>query len=137
MDKKILCEFEMVSGRIPGIIEYEFRDKNSPKFHLVLVPNNDYNPSKREGNDNKKFFVFATNIKFDSVKEFTKKIPKEYRKRWNIETGYRMKKIFKIRTCSTSPVVKSLFFIMDRQERSIDATACKAGYYYNASCITV
>jgi len=41
------------------------------------VPNKNYNPLKREGKDNKKFFVFATNIKLDSVKEFTKKIPKE------------------------------------------------------------
>ena len=110
--KKILRDFEMVNGMVPGIIEYEFRDKSSPKFHLVLVPNKEYNPLKREGKDNKKFFVFATNIKFDSVKEFVKKIPKEYRKRWNIETGYRMKKVFKIRTCSTSGVVRSLFFIL-------------------------
>nr|QNT35673.1 hypothetical protein HAHEADPM_00007 [uncultured Methanosarcinales archaeon] len=110
--KKILRDFEMAEGMVPGVIKHKFRDKSSPNFYLVIVPNKNYNPSKREGKDNKKFFVFATSIKFDSVKEFTKNIPKEYRKRWNIETGYRMKNIFKIRTCSKSGVVRSLFFIL-------------------------
>jgi IS4 transposase len=41
-----------------------------------------------------------------------KKIPEEYRKRWNIESGYRLKNAFKIRTCSKSPVVRSLFFLI-------------------------
>ena len=42
----------------------------------------------------------------------TKKIPEEFRKRWNIETGYRVKNAFKIRTCSKSPVARSLFFLI-------------------------
>jgi len=110
--KKILRDFEMSEGMVPGVIKHKFGDKSSPEFYLVIVPNKNYNPSKRAGKDNKKFFVFATNIKFDSVEEFTKRIPKEYRKRWNIETGYRMKKVFKIRTCSKSFVTRSLFFIL-------------------------
>jgi len=110
--KKILRDFEMSEGMVPGVIKHKFGNKSSPEFYLVIVPNKNYNPSKREGKDNKKFFVFATNIKFDSVEEFTKRIPKEYRKRWNIETGYRMKKVFKIRTCSKSFVTRSLFFIL-------------------------
>jgi len=110
--KKIIRDFEIAEGMVSGIIKHKFRDESSPEFYLVLVPNKDYNPLKREGKDNKKFFVFATNIKFNSEKEFTKKIPKEYRKRWNIETGYRMKKVFKIRTCSKSFVARSLFFIL-------------------------
>ena len=110
--KKILRDFEIAEGMVPGVIKYKFRDESSPEFYLVIVPNKNYDPLKREGKDNKKSFVFATNIKFDSVKEFTKKIPKEYRKRWNIETGYRMKKVFKIRTCSKSFVARSSFFIL-------------------------
>ncbi|KAF5413934.1 MAG: hypothetical protein C5S48_10220 [Candidatus Methanogaster sp.] len=110
--KKILRDFEMAEGMVPGVIKYKFRDESSPEFYLVIVPNKNYNPLKREGKDNKKFFVFATNIEFNSVKEFTKKIPKEYRKRWNIETGYRMKKVFKIRTCSKSFAARSSFFIL-------------------------
>ena len=110
--KKILLDFEIAEGRVPGVIKYKFRDESSPEFYLVIVPNKNYDPVRREGKDNKKFFVFATNIKFNSVKEFTEKVPKEYRKRWNIETGYRMKKVFKIRTCSKSFAVRSLFFTL-------------------------
>jgi len=109
---KILRDFEMAEGMVPGVIKYKFRDESSPEFYLVIVPNKNYDPVRREGKDNKKFFVFATNIKFNSVKEFTDKVPKEYRKRWNIETGYRMKKVFKIRTCSKSFAVRSLFFTL-------------------------
>jgi len=99
-------------GRVPGILKYHFVDKRSPEFYLVLIPNKKYDPLKREDNGNKKFFAFATNINFGSVGEFIEKVPEEYKNRWNIETGYRMKNIFKIRTCSKSPVVRSLFFIL-------------------------
>ncbi|MDD3874067.1 MAG: ISH3 family transposase, partial [Methanosarcina sp.] len=33
-------------------------------------------------------------------------------KRWNIETGYRVKNDFKILTCSKSPVARTLFFVI-------------------------
>ena len=39
------------------------------------MPVKDHNYLKREETDNKKFLVFATDIKFNLVKEFTKKIP--------------------------------------------------------------
>lgn len=47
-----------------------------------------------------------------SIDTFVKYIPEEYRKRWNIETGYRVKNDFKIRTCSKSPVARTLFFVI-------------------------
>jgi hypothetical protein len=56
--------------------------------------------------------LFATNIAVDIASDILKKIPEEYRKRWNIETGYRLKNAFKIRTCSISPIARSLFFII-------------------------
>ena len=69
---------------MPGVIKHKFGDKSIPEFYLVLVPNKDRNHLKREGKDKKAFLVFATDLKFNSVKEFTKKIPGEYRKQWNI-----------------------------------------------------
>ena len=59
---------------------------------------------------NRKFFLFATSINFGSVEKFIKRVSEEYKKRWNIETGYRVKNEFKIRTCSRSYVVRILFF---------------------------
>jgi len=61
---------------------------------------------------NNEYFLFATNLQVKSTSEFIKKIPEEYKKRWNIETGYKIKNVFKIRTCSKSPIVRILFFLI-------------------------
>jgi len=56
--------------------------------------------------------LFATSVNFGSVEEFVKRIPEEYRTRWNIETGYRVKNEFKIRTCSKKSFARVLFFVI-------------------------
>ena len=61
---------------------------------------------------NHKYHLFATDISLNIASDILKKIPEEYRKRWNIETGYRLKNAFKIRTCSKSPIVRTLFFLI-------------------------
>lgn len=62
--------------------------------------------------EKKDYILFATNKDVKSIEEFKRSIPEEYRKRWNIETGYRVKNEFKIRTCTKSPVARTLFFII-------------------------
>ena len=64
------------------------------------------------GPENKEFLLFATSIAFDSPEKFVKRVPQSYRARWKIETGYRVKKEFKIRTCSRSYVARVLFFVV-------------------------
>ena len=54
----------------------------------------------------------ATNKNLTSVSELISLVPEKYRKRWNIETGSRVKNVFKMRTCSKSPVVRTLFFTL-------------------------
>lgn len=110
--KGVIEEYTRKYGRVPGILDYKFMDERCPLFHLVLIPNDSYDPRKKDGKDNKKFFIFATNITYSSTKEFIKAIPQEYRIRWNIETGFRMKNIFKIRTCSKSPIVRLFLFLL-------------------------
>jgi len=110
--KNIVREFEQNNGRVPGIIDYKFLDDTCPWFKLIFIPNRFYDPSKKDGKENKKFFVFATNITYGSAKEFILSVPREYRMRWNIETGYRVKNIFKIRTCSKSPIVRLFLFLL-------------------------
>ena len=79
---------------------------------MIAIPNPDYDPFKIKTKGNREFFLFATSINFGSVEKFIKRVPEEYRKRWNIETGYRVKNEFKIRTCSRSYVVRTLFFVI-------------------------
>lgn len=110
--KKLLEQHKRENGREPAIFEHSFKAEGSPGFYLVAIPNPDYDPSKRAGPGNKDFLLFATSIAFGSTEEFVKRVPRSYRARWNIETGYRVKKEFKIRTCSRSYIVRVLFFVI-------------------------
>ena len=98
--KRELEEFKKENGHKSTVYEYRFNE-NGTKFNLVAVRH-----------EKKEYILFATNKDVKSIKEFEKKIPEEYRKRWNIETGYRVKNDFKIRTCTKSPVARTLFFVI-------------------------
>jgi len=98
--KKELEKFKKENGHKPTIFEYKFNE-NGTKFNLVAVPH-----------EKKDYILFATNKDVKSIEEFEKSIPEEYRKRWNIETGYRVKNEFKTRTCTKSPVARTLFFLI-------------------------
>jgi len=107
----MLQEHKKKFGRISTIFKYHF-GKGGPTFNIVAVVNSEYDPMKKTGKGNREFYLFATNLKFRSIHEFIAIVPEEYRKRWNIETGYRVKNAFKIRTCSKSPVVRTLYFVL-------------------------
>jgi hypothetical protein len=98
--KKELEKFKKENGHKPTVFEYEFNE-NGTKFNLVAVPH-----------EKKEYILFATNKDVKSIEEFEKSIPEEYKKRWNIETGYRVKNDFKISTCTKSPVARTLFFLI-------------------------
>ena len=103
LNKKIkmkLENFKKENGHKSTVFEYHFNE-NGTKFNLVAVPH-----------EKKEYILFATNKDVKSIEEFEKSIPEEYKKRWNIETGYRVKNDFKIRTCTKSPVARTLFFII-------------------------
>ena len=76
----------------------------------MAIPNPDYDP--RGDRKKNEFLLFATSINFGSAEEFVKRVLEEYRRRWNIETGYRVKNEFKIRTCSKKGVARVLFFVV-------------------------
>jgi hypothetical protein len=88
-------------GNTSTIFEYQFK-QGGPSFNIVAT----YDDKKE------RYILFATNKKAESTEKFEKTIPEEYRKRWNIETGYRVKNDFKIRSCTKSPVARVLFFII-------------------------
>jgi len=107
----ILLDHKKKFGRTSTFFEYQF-EKDSPKFIIVAILNPKYDPNAKKDKGNNEYHLFATNLTVDNASDFLKKIPDEYRKRWNIETGYRVKNAFKIRTCSKSPVARSLFFLI-------------------------
>jgi hypothetical protein len=106
----ILLEHKKKFGETSTFFEYQF-DKGGPKFIIVAVLNPKYDQNSKKDKGNNEYHLFATNLPVNNASDFIKKIPEEYRKRWNIETGYRVKNAFKIRTCSKSPNARSLFFL--------------------------
>ncbi|AKB74464.1 Mobile element protein [Methanosarcina lacustris Z-7289] len=96
----ILDNFKKENGPASTVFEYNF-NKNGTYFNLVATHD-----------DEKGYILFATNKDVKSIEIFEKSIPEEYRKRWNIETGYRVKNNFKIRTCTKSPIARTLFFVI-------------------------
>jgi hypothetical protein len=98
--KEILEKHTKENGNTSTVFEYNFQGEEQT-FNIVAM-----------WDQKKGYILFATNKKVSSVDTFVKQIPEEYRKRWNIETGYRVKKDFKIRTCSKSPVARTLFFVV-------------------------
>ena len=98
--KGILEKHTKENGNTSTVFEYKF-DGEEQTFNIVAI-----------WDQEKGYILFATNRKMGSIEAFIKQIPEEYRKRWNIETGYRVKNDFKIRTCSNSPVSRTLFFVI-------------------------
>jgi hypothetical protein len=107
----ILNEHKKKFGQTSTFFEYQF-EKGGPTFIIVAILNPKYDPNAKKDKGNNEYHLFATNIAINSVSDFIKIIPEEYRKRWNIETGYRVKNEFKIRTCSKSPIARTLFFLI-------------------------
>jgi hypothetical protein len=107
----ILLEHKKKFGETSTFFEYQF-EKGGPKFIIVAILNGKYDPNAKKDKGNNPYHLFATNLTVDNASDILKKIPEEYRKRWNIETVYRVKNAFKIRTCYKSPVARSLFFLI-------------------------
>lgn len=108
---RMLNEHKKKFGSASTILNYQF-EKGGPEFKIVAILNPRYDPKAKKEKGNSEYFLFATNLAVNSTSEFIKIIPDEYKKRWNIETGYKIKNIFKIRTCSKSPIVRTLFFLI-------------------------
>lgn len=63
-------------------------------------------------NDKGELIGFATNITGWSVSYFVRRIPKEYRKRWSIETTFRKMKEIVGMTTSTLPELRLIYFML-------------------------
>jgi|GEM_PF-525149 len=107
----ILLEHKKKFGETSTVFAYQF-EIGGPKFNIVAIYNPNYDPKEKNNKNNHEFHLFATNHEVNIASDILKKIPEEYRKRWNIETGYRLKNAFKIRTCSQSHIVRTLLFII-------------------------
>lgn len=95
--KKAIIEY--VNGDRKTISQYIIHDssKHVESFTLVIIPN----PRPDKPNITDQYVVFATNIPRGKIFSNISQIPKEYKRRWGIETSYAC--IEKLRPRTTSP----------------------------------
>jgi DDE family transposase len=92
-------------GKEEGVLPFSIHDNDSKKkvasFTMVVYW------SKRKG----KLIPFATNIRGSAKKKLVGTIPREYKKRWGIETSFRKVKEVYGRTLSPSPAIRLAYFM--------------------------
>jgi hypothetical protein len=103
-NNSIKTQIKENSFELPTIIQTTMgHEKNCETYNLAMIR------GKTSGKKIAPVFCFATN--------YTNKTPEQitqlYRKRWSIETGYKSKKKFRIRTSTTSNVVRMLYFYFE------------------------
>jgi hypothetical protein len=87
------------------------KNRKPVKTTLVIVDNavlEENDPDLYD--DDERYFAFITNLKVGSI-DNAFKFARNFRKRWRIETGYRVKKTFLAKTCSLSYSMR-LFLIL-------------------------
>ncbi len=90
------------------------KDGVTVTYNLVIVKRDRKKKKKGEGEEEgeEQYIAFATNIPIRSARAMTGIIPEQYRKRWGIETGFRVIKEIMGRTCSNSLSVRLLMFYL-------------------------
>ena len=91
---------EYHDGKAEPVREYTMTNKYGRSATATLVIVHKKNPGK-SGEMSDLYVGFVTNIKVGDPKELIRLIPKEYRLRWGIETGYR--KLEEARARTNSP----------------------------------
>jgi len=110
--KRIIDEFKESCKSFPYkerfflVKEYEMkRGKDSVTFNLVII----VEPPTEPG-DKWKDFAYATNVSVTADNAF--RLVEGYRKRWGIETGYRVKEDVRGKTCSRNYAIRLLFQLL-------------------------
>ena len=116
---RFLEEFKDMK-RVCHTYDYEFnktahdsadRRRMRVKTKLVITDSSVVeNISAEKYDEDDRYFMFITNISVDS-QEAAFQLARDFRKRWRIENGYKMKKQFRGKTCSLSYAVR-LFIIL-------------------------
>ena len=89
--------------------EYQMGTKNdNVTFNLVILKSKKYSDHKAKVTE--KYNAFATNIPVEEGE--AERVIESYRKRWGIETGYRVKREFRIKTSTRVYSMKILYFFL-------------------------
>ena len=97
------------NGERIQVSDYIITDSNKKKtkVKLIILKSKVKKPKKIYD----KYFVLITNIRMQ-FKHLITQIPKEYKKRWGIETSYRVKGYFRAKTTCTDYTVRYYYFVL-------------------------
>jgi hypothetical protein len=98
-------------GQIPNMIKFSIRNalEHQAFFGLMIYPKKG---AKDTDPIHERYIVFATNMRYREAFRLFLTIPDEYRKRWGIETGYRVQNQVKAKTTSTNFTVRLVYQIL-------------------------
>lgn len=100
---------EVDAGTGAAVRDYTMINKEgkSATFTLVVCHKQ---KSGKSGHISDRYIAFATNIAVDNPQSLLRRIPKAYRARWGIETGYRVLETVRARTKSPRTVARLFLF---------------------------
>ena len=106
--KKALQEY--VRGERKMISDYTLKpsEGEGASFTLLIFPKAGCQP--KETNPLKRFILFATNIPMGDILWNVSRLPRDYRARWGIESGYVGVEEFRARTTSRNHSLRLLYF---------------------------
>ena len=96
------------AGTGKAVVRYTMRNKSTQAtMTLVIVKKKG---AKKTDPATDQYVAFATDASLHKAQALLANIPEEYRKRWDIETGYRCAKQIRPVTCSRNPSVRLVPF---------------------------
>jgi len=86
------------------------KGENTVSFNLAIYPKpRERKTRKRQKNIYDRYLTFATNLSKAAATRLPALIPEEYRRRWGIETGYRVQGSVEAKTTSTNYTLRLLY----------------------------
>jgi len=96
---------------IPNMVGYTMRkdDGREASFGLIIYRKQD---AKEADPAHEQYIIFATNMTYEKASRLYAQIPEEYKKRWGIETGFRVQNNVKAKTTSTNYTIRLIYQLL-------------------------
>jgi hypothetical protein len=99
------------NGLIPGMIGFTMKNAEGREapFNLLMYRKPD---AKERDPVHKRYIAFATNMPYGEALRVFSLLPDEYRKRWGIESGFRVQDNVQAKTTSTDYTVRTVYLML-------------------------
>ncbi len=99
------------NGLMPAMIGFTMKnaERQEASFNLLIYRKPD---AKASDPVHKRYIAFATNMPYDEALRVFSLLPDEYRKRWGIESGFRVQDNVQAKTTSTDYTVRTVYLML-------------------------